>query len=754
METERRNTRKVAEGNHGPIDGLAWPNISIEGVLEAAWRCDASGGLASEGPCRRVVLVAFEKNMPPRFVAVWADPGGVLRFQPEQMAETLKGLVTPESLAGMLDDPVRELSVRQAMVVHPSAGGAHRAPVVTRLQDARDDSGTREAWYAFLPCIDFPWYSSTLQSAISNGTRKFEGKAWPLVKHLELCARLLNATAKLHGKRMLHGDIRPANVMYGQSASVPGDYSLIDYGSLADDVARIGNFPLTGVQPGTLIGPQVAPTRASVFYSPERRAAVEREVADTAVFHSHGMFRVCCIGWRATGADALFKAGASDADVSKMLVDSVRDRMVTLSAQAEKELVAWIEHREARGQLLIAESKLANVRASDAVAGSAQAEYAALHDRVERSEKAMEETLDRFESGLSKPSPSPAVASSLLPTPWPQRGDRVRIKDSIHEIVASVAEGQKLFLIVERASHEVFHERVATYIPPSPRGSGDTWRADAVSRVFEMCQASPASDIYSLGVLFLYSIYRHDTPGGADKDTAFHELVRSLTGEDNVRSLWPNLEEVVAMVDAVYSGDPQSQQAVQQFGIQGLMYDGSGLRPLDGVGRSIYDSVKRVVCDISQSIQSSRDLCSQLDGRMHLFVLVLHFVLCCLHRRNAVPSIALPSARDRLPFCDDRRLRVGSWAYCERAQARLAWVQHVAQQMHNTQLDFAINPVDMPPFKPVSDFQIRRDVRSAYDLATSVKEPWLGVGKTGHREAVQIKNILGKHLDSAKKDAP
>lgn len=134
-----------------------------------------------------------------------------------------------------------------------------------------------------------------MQESISTNQRG----NWRIDEHLKLIEILCMGLDSLHMANMIHGDLRPANVVFQGNAQDPNNYALSDYGSYA----QTGNQEIEGQTTSNQNqgGPIFSGERKSAFYAPERLAGTEREAADTAVIikeNNKADFFTVILGWR------------------------------------------------------------------------------------------------------------------------------------------------------------------------------------------------------------------------------------------------------------------------------------------------------------------------------------------------------------------------------------------------------------------------------------------------------------------------
>jgi serine/threonine protein kinase len=147
---------------------------------------------------------------------------------------------------------------------------------------------------------------------------------------------VLEGLQNLHEKNCVHGDIRPANVMFPEDPMQPKEFFLIDFGSLNDvtPIAAPG-----GGDMNTMLGPSVRPERQSPFYSEERRVATEYESADTAFVIQNVEVKgkqgtIIRLGWRKK-----FKGKLPESGIKKGLEDGMSRKSVSMDDLVEKDLV-------------------------------------------------------------------------------------------------------------------------------------------------------------------------------------------------------------------------------------------------------------------------------------------------------------------------------------------------------------------------------------------------------------------------------
>lgn len=267
------------------------------------------------------VIVQFSKEMKPRLCLVSADvlkEGLIFTPHLKDLSEWLtpelwrEGINLSRGGTGRLDSPI---IFRRTEGEAPAPAAAL---LLVKQQVGRESvSASDQSWYLGLPSPVYFWRGGTLEHAIRKGHRGL----WRWYQHCELIEQLAKGLLSLYQRRLVHGDLRPANIMHGERHAKPDDYALIDYASygLAD---VLGN-PATPSKAGnTLVGVAVAEARQSPFYPVERRVGRERENCDTVVIRRTGEYWVAHVGYR----DDMYTGSTEElSDATKQQMASVLD---------------------------------------------------------------------------------------------------------------------------------------------------------------------------------------------------------------------------------------------------------------------------------------------------------------------------------------------------------------------------------------------------------------------------------------------
>jgi len=594
--------------------------------------CHPDGDAKQQHGC--IPLLQFGKDHRLRMCNIRFDKVGEdwrLRVFPETMAEELSFLRHEEWLSFRRDAQQFEVLSRPFYFVGrpPSERNgpmSSQLPSFGRLSRALDTERPDNVWYAALPSILFRWADGTLQRALGTGAHV----DWSPRQHYRLFRQVLCGLHTLHTRGIIHADVRPANVMAIGDLRNPDYYALSDYGSFTTDQVSTGTASAS--QSGFTTLPGIARHRASVFYSQERRAGVEREDADVALIigeppradGSGGEYFIR-LGWKAE----LFDSGCN-----KLRPDVLADM----------------------------EKSWGGMRARDREG----------HD--------------------------PSALQSGEDAAWRlAAGDQIRLRDYVFKLSDTHEEGREIEIdgqkrsvrcidfrcsaqytrvllekLAARGEHYLFSEQSSV----APRVPEAVMVLD-LPRWIELRQSSVATDMFSVGVLALYTVYtgarlaacRSDAQKSGSTDLSpdrwvqsddleerIVALVRRLEDEKNFRSLWPLLDCACSRIEQTVRQFQSAASVLSQ--VDNLPAALDERRPF----KSFRELVERLI-EITSGL--SRELLDILNYFQNYgyFLLFLHFVLSCIHRRSLLCAVRTDSEtaegtsssrNEPFPFCADR----------------------------------------------------------------------------------------------------
>lgn len=577
-----------------------------------------------------VLLFHFRKDRNPRVCAVKYEGDRQVVFPPDcevdlsyfthelwdRVMDASRNYDAPESASYYFEIGRRSpTTARSGTVVH--------SPLVATMTT----SEWPEVWFAALPSILYNWANGTLQEAVSQGRLE----PWTIDQHYELCCRVLRGVDTLHSKRFIHGDLRPANIMVGGPANVPEDYMVGDYGSFSEDFSQLGG-PQSNNSGHTMVG-GLGRHRASVFYAPERRAGVERETADVALILSTiddvpvKDEYLIYFGWRSCLIDP--RTNAPDERLLRTLRADWRRMRETTAAERPYRST----DRLTRGDRLRVREFIFTVLDAD-------------------------EFVDED------------AAAELMDA----------------EVPAAILRARARRMVVRCAGRfaQVVHERLTVYGESAPL---QDCMVVGLPNYVELRQWSVATDLYGAGALILYTMFMSglqrgipvaaDSPAGPREDamsnaeTMLPQVLEVLEGLPSFLALWSDLEDFRWNLEhpenAGLSGTDLAQVLIRSR--PNAQSEAGYGQPAEEPGerRSLVWFAKRTVNNLLRSVPNVRYVLHKFhciegvrsgDAKQASrynaahFLLFVHFVMACLHRRSHLRAVG--EAELSYPFCRDR----------------------------------------------------------------------------------------------------
>lgn len=230
---------------------------------------------------QQAVLVQFSKELKPRFCLVSTDPktDKLIFVPPLEGLSWLTKTMFQQAIAASSGGANRD-AASTVVLRRPADGAASMDAALfsfSQSQAGHDQANMLEStWYLGLPSPVYFWREGTFEYAVRKDIRK----AWDWRKHCDFCGQTAIGLRSLYTLNVTHGDLRPANIMYGLYPELPGDYLLIDYASFGG-LSGIFHAPESNESGITRLGADIQEARQSPFYPVERRVGRERENCDS-----------------------------------------------------------------------------------------------------------------------------------------------------------------------------------------------------------------------------------------------------------------------------------------------------------------------------------------------------------------------------------------------------------------------------------------------------------------------------------------
>jgi serine/threonine protein kinase len=345
---------------------------------------------------------------------------------------------------------------------------------------------------------------------------------------------------------------------------------------------------------------------------------------------------------------------------------------------------------------------------------------------------------------ISAPAASTDVASiASLDNLRP--GDRIRLRDEVFKVKSVTTAGgdpksvlrSGLFCICDGSYATVVHDRLtvrnnvrqdrAQHLKP---------RIVALSSFTELRQWSAATDLFSIGALFLYTLYssgrqlgflpntvRPDqtqvlaSPKGSQTlvtiDAEFRQLMMVLESVPYLRVLWPDLDYLWKTIIRHRTAAQGLEEGQARSEAYSKLFVQLNEDPVDAVGKSL----PNVVSNITQSVPNIKVILQHFKWNMVRFVLFMHFVLRCLHRTEHLGG----SQTDTPPFCEDRTDKPRQNGSANEAFKVLSEVWALLED--DNVRDTRVVNREVPDYDVRSEFSVKIDnAKLEKDLAVALKE--------------------------------
>ncbi len=599
---------------------------------------------------RHYLLVQFGKGKRPRFCTVTFD-GDALTVRP---GSALLHTDERPTLAAELRNSLENRVYAQYIHEHCEAGTDDLH--ISALIDVSDSEQIKGGWYLKLPSVLYNWAGGTLQEAISEARRV----GWTPRENLLLIQRILTGIRELHLKKLLHGDMRPANIMYTRDPADPEDYVLTDYGSLAGgDADRFGSSSEDATNDRTLFQAITNP-RSSQFYAPERRQGYEHEEGDVVL-----LVPVLSAGLKSP-AESLRTPDLK----GWLLVVGWRNAIDALKISLpEAEVVAVSGRRSSR-----ALPAPATTAQAPRPPGEGRPVAAEDTPRVEFEQGALGMLL-RFLAQSFAANPPRAVKPAIEREMRLQPGDRVRFREYVfrvrsvdeREIRIKNADGpastKLTVMYCDPEFWKVFTERLIIVVTDPAREfpfKGRFYEELSFPKMVELYRWSQATDIFAVGALALYSMFpRKVQRSSREIEQEFSNLLEILENPLFFRKIWPDLDSTCRKLEDIVADERRGGRAPSTFAdvkVQ-VTQASRGLRSESPQNIETV-SIKGLVRDTATSLvltapHAYEMLRETFGGNVALFCVFMRFVLACLHRRTSC-SKDWDLTQVRTPYCADR----------------------------------------------------------------------------------------------------
>lgn len=338
-----------------------------------------------------------------------------------------------------------------------------------------------------------------------------------------------------------------------------------------------------------------------------------------------------------------------------------------------------------------------------------------------------DETVTKYVNPRPKSQKSDKDYSSTLL----QKGDRIQVREYIFELVDDEwSVEDKQILVCSKKFWKIYHGRIV--VNSTDRFKTLDWFP--IPRIVKLLQWSASTDLYSLGALALYSVYRGIQHRAADAFTETSDSNSKEKGQDHYKStaeasskieedfrqmltylasppyfdtIWPELEWLRREMEAQFQNE--GLNAVEFANLPFRRHDEADRQLSDSIAsqRTLREAVVYVVRRLTQTVPGARHLVAAFDYDLGPFIFYIHFVLCCLHRQSDMNiRKEWETWMEIKPFSIDRREQPSSDGAVFKALERLEEIKNniVGDRLLS---ELRSNDKEIPEYNPEPDQTIR-----------------------------------------------
>ncbi len=575
------------------------------------------------------LLVSFDKERPPRFccIPVAVDGTGRYSVKDDEVKPPIdKG--RPQSIKTCpLERRHGSTSPAPALVRTVVNGEPKPTPPLGSLAGTVRKPKKDPVWYLGVSSICYEWAHGTLQEAINREKRG----DWSASQHLQLIERLLTGLDILHARKQIHGDLRPANIMYRRDPTDPGQYCLTDYGSFAQGPGAAIPDHGTDKSEGTQLE-AISAVRVSPYYAPERASGREDENADAALLVSLPNALLVLVGWRSQFLQ-------NEQAISEY-VDSLTKSGGQLRVTREASQDVLQEGDRVRLRDFVFDIEQAGHFESFRVYLASKQVWMVVHERL--LVPARLEDLHTFAAYEE-----------------PAKEDSKPVRPRVRMLGTKVPDEQANALASEASGSDA--ETNGRTTEPDSAALRD--KLVSLSRVIELPQWTSASDIYAVGAIALRSCFpsqaEQRADGSAERtievERRFLELMSTVGDHLYASVIWEKLDYVCRQIErsaeeAQASGGSAAFLPKVRVPADELPFE---LKSRARSDVKLLDLADEVTMDLTSTIPEADRLLTMTFGcNSAVFLLFIHFCLSCLHRTSA---FSFPVEGTRPFFSRDRR---------------------------------------------------------------------------------------------------
>jgi hypothetical protein len=287
-----------------------------------------------------------------------------------------------------------------------------------------------------------------------------------------------------------------------------------------------------------------------------------------------------------------------------------------------------------------------------------------------------------------------------------QKGDHIQIREYIFDVEEEWSIGDKQILKCTSKVWKVYHGRIVV----ESTDKFPEWDYFPIPRTVELQQWQAATDLYSLGALALYSVFsdsifkkqdgKEDNRSSEERskvEDAFREMLNYLDSKLYFNAIWPELDWMrKALEDNLLKLNlTETEFADLDF----VRYTKE--TPREEEEKKLKGAIIKLVGRITQSVPGALHLVEALNYDLGVFILFIHFILCCLHRQSELnDTIEWMELDINGPFAKDRLERPAPDGAATKALKRIKQINRLIEDRLLGGLKVEPNSDEIPPFDP------------------------------------------------------
>ncbi len=343
--------------------------------------------------------------------------------------------------------------------------------------------------------------------------------------------------------------------------------------------------------------------------------------------------------------------------------------------------------------------------------------------------------LDAARVELLNTVPKPqGLQTSVASLDYLRPNDRIRIRDHVYRVQGIGTAGHSkdsplaggLYCLCDSSRATVIHDRLTVRDSKKPDASVHLKpEILTLSGFTELRQWSAATDLFSFGAMFVYTLYSSgrqkgflpktnmDDPSqllssvtGAQAlvviDAEFRQMMSVLESAPYLRVLWQDLDYVWTVITNERARVRQTSDSRKKAEIYSELFE--RLTKQDAAegqnGQSKGRKLPSVASNITQSVPNIKVILQCFGWNMVQFLLFMHFILRCIHRKTHLDGV-FPTG----PFCEDRVEKARKNGAATAAVKALAEVGELLLDPYLN--DEAVQRTDLPDYDVRSEFGVK-----------------------------------------------